>query len=114
MSERSPSTHMCDLPMMIVFSAQYIDVKRHAGRDGERIEYVGEHLGREVSNLFSLQPEISDTEWARAYVYHCSRERLGLQLGQLVRSDGIHYIPRRAVQNRSHISEYLVPLLVPV
>ena len=43
---------------MVVLPTQDIDMQGNTSSDGERMEYVWEHLGGEVSNLLALHFEI--------------------------------------------------------
>ena len=58
--------------MVVVLAAEHVDVKRHAGRHGERVEDVREHLRREVPDLLALQLQVRNAVWAPGYVDNCS------------------------------------------
>ena len=62
--------------MVIVRAPQNVDVQRAAGRHGEGVEDVREHLRAEVADLFALDAEIGKAVWARADVDDCPRQSL--------------------------------------
>ena len=49
--------------MVIVLSAQDVDVQRDASRDGEGIEDVREHLRGEIADLLALELEVGNAVW---------------------------------------------------
>lgn len=58
--------------MMVVFSPEDIDVKSNASCHCKRMEDMGDHLCREVSDLLAFQSELSDTIRTRADVNYSS------------------------------------------
>ena len=47
--------------MMVIFSPDDIDMKGYPGCHCKGMEYMRDHLCREVSDLLAFQAEISDT-----------------------------------------------------
>ena len=64
------------MPVMVVITAEYIDVQCHAGRHGKRVEDVRDHLCGEVSYLLALDAEVAHAVGARANVDDRARECL--------------------------------------
>lgn len=58
---------------MIILPAQNVDMQCNPGSDGKRVEDMGDHLRRQVANLFSLEAEVRDTVGAGADVDDCTR-----------------------------------------
>lgn len=75
-SSAPPSNNGSIIPVVVVLTPQDVDVKGHARRDRERVKYVGDHLRREIADLFALQLEIRHAVRPRADVDDCPRQRL--------------------------------------
>ena len=58
--------------MVVVLTAEDVDVKRRATGDRERVENVREHLRREVPDLLALELQVRNAVWAPGYVDNCS------------------------------------------
>mgnify|MGYP001369130697 CR=1 FL=1 len=62
--------------MVVVLSPQNVDMESASRSDGERVEDVGDHLARQISNFLSLETELCDTVGSRADVDDCAGEGL--------------------------------------
>ena len=63
-------------PVVVVLTPQDVDMEGHARSNGERVEYVGDHLRREVADLFALQVQVRHAIRPRADID--DRPRQGL------------------------------------
>ena len=70
------SLRLLSIPVMVVLAAQDVSVQSTARRHGEGVEYVREHLCREITDLFALDAEVGDAIWARADVNNRTRKSL--------------------------------------
>lgn len=52
--------------MVVVLSAEDIDVECHTGRHGEGVKYVREHLRGEVAYFLTLDAEVTHAVWTGA------------------------------------------------
>lgn len=48
--------------MMIIRAPQTIEMEREAGRLGEALQTMGQHLGAEVADLLAAQAQLDDAE----------------------------------------------------
>ncbi len=94
------------LPMMIILPAQNIDVQCHAGRDGERVKDMRDHLRRQVPYFLPFQAELGNAVWSRANVDDCSRKSLRVMRticcvvkfgGKRTSSNGAKPVPYRRI-----------------
>lgn len=62
--------------MVVVEAPQDVDMERDASCLGERVEYVRNHLTREVANLFPLELKVAAKVRSGGDVEDCSCEGL--------------------------------------
>ena len=46
--------------VMVILPSQYVDMECYSSSEGERLEYMREHLRREISDFFTLHLEVGD------------------------------------------------------
>ena len=54
--------------MVVVLPSEHVDMECDPSGDGERVEYVREHLSREVADLLPLQLQVRHAVRTRADV----------------------------------------------
>jgi hypothetical protein len=69
-------------PVVVVLAAQDIYMQRAPGCHCEGIEYVREHLRREITDLFALDTQVSHAIGTRADVDNCARKSLSSVIGR--------------------------------
>lgn len=67
------------LPVMVILTPQYINVKGDTRSNRKRVENMWYHLSGQLANLFPLQMEICDAVRTSADINNCSGECLKLQ-----------------------------------
>lgn len=53
------SPELTGVPVVVVLATQDVYMQCAPGRHGEGIKYVREHLGREITDLFALDTQVS-------------------------------------------------------
>jgi hypothetical protein len=62
--------------MVVIFTAQNVDVQRDTGGLTETVQAVWDHLSGQIANLRILKAESADEEWPRRYVDHGASQSL--------------------------------------
>jgi hypothetical protein len=92
---------------MIVLTAQDVYVQCAPRRHGERVEYVRNHLCREVANLFAFEAQFGHAVRARANVDDRARKSLSyVRRDACLQQEDRHIdLPHRAEQSQCRSDE---------
>jgi hypothetical protein len=96
--------------VVVVLAAQDVYMQRAARRHGEGMEYVREHLCREITDLFASDAQVGHAIWARADIDDRARKSLlsvrFVMIGfrkKKMGGDKTRNLPRRAEQSPCRI-----------